>query len=106
MHKRHGRIAVLVLTALALAIAASATAGSPNRPPSRLELTHGIASGDVTASSAVVWGRASAEARMQVFYDTDAELSDPTLGGSARALRATDYTAKVVLDELESDTRY
>ncbi len=43
---------------------------------------------------------------MHVFYDTDAELSDPTSGGSARALRATDYTAKVVLDELEPDTRY
>ena len=40
-----------------------------------LELTHGIASGDVTNDSAVVWARSNREAQMHVEYDTYSNFS-------------------------------
>ena len=79
---------------------------SPAGPLQPLVLTHGIASGDVTASSAVIWARSSERAQMHVEVDTEPTFPHPKSGRSAPALEATDFTAHVKLERLEPDTRY
>lgn len=71
-----------------------------------LHITHGVASGDVTAHSAVIWARASDRADMHVEYDTSSGLPNPRSKGTGVASEATDYTARVKLERLEPDTRY
>ena len=75
-------------------------------PPARLAVTHGVASGDVSATSAVIWARASGPARMQVEYDTDRELGRVETGPPGEAVEARDFTARVKLTGLASDTTY
>ena len=70
-----------------------------------LEATHGVAAGDVTANSAVVWSRADRAAEMHVSYS-------PALGAAdARTAMASaspdrDFTAQVQLTDLSADTLY
>jgi len=62
-------------------------------------VTHGVAVGEVTDRSAVVWARSSAPAEMVVAFGT---------GGIARARSeaSRDFTAKVRLDSLSPGTIY
>ena len=70
-----------------------------------LIVTSGVMSGDVTSSSAVVWSRASAPATMQVIYSVNAELENSsTIEG--KAIAEKNFTAKVLLENLEDDTTY
>jgi alkaline phosphatase D len=71
-----------------------------------LVLTHGIASGDVTASSAVIWARASGTAQMHVEVATDPAFQHVKSSRSAAASEPTDFTAQLVLSGLDPDTRY
>jgi alkaline phosphatase D len=71
-----------------------------------LTITHGIASGDVTARSAVVWARVSRAAQMHVQYDTDPQFRGPLELPPIEAVEATDFTAQVKLEPLEPDTVY
>ena len=72
-----------------------------------LELTHGIASGDVTNDSAVVWARSNREAQMHVEYDTYSNFSQSnSLNSSSLANQTTDYTARAKLEGLNPDTVY
>ena len=72
-----------------------------------LGITHGIASGDVTNDSAVIWSRANGEAEMHVEYDTDADFSHPTSVQSLLpANQTTDYTGHVKLKDLSPDALY
>jgi len=70
-----------------------------------IEISHGVASGDVTENSAVVWSRANGQAEMRVFYG-------PVTGSAegqtavARATADTDFTAQVRLTGLMTDTLY
>jgi alkaline phosphatase D len=95
---------LIVLSALALAVAGAAGTGSGGPEP--LGVTHGVASGDVTAQSAVIWARASAPAVMHVQYDTDAGFLSPREAGPVPVAEDTDFTGQVRLDELEPATRY
>jgi alkaline phosphatase D len=80
--------------------------GSPaGEDATGLAITHGLASGDVTARNAVVWARASRAAAMQVEYDTDPAFRRPELR-SGEATAESDFTATVLLDGLRPDTRY
>lgn len=68
-------------------------------------LTHGVASGDVTAQTAVVWARTADEATLHVEYSLDESFS------SSRQQRTTvdsttDFTGHVRLTGLQSATRY
>lgn len=70
-----------------------------------IPLTHGVASGDVTAKTAVVWARTADEAILHVEYSPDESFS------SSRQERApvdatTDFTGHVRLTGLQSATRY
>jgi alkaline phosphatase D len=78
---------------------------SSNNNNTYLEITHGIASGDVTNDSAIIWSRANQQAQMNVEYDINANFSNP-LNTSSTANEANDYTAFVLLNELRPDTMY
>jgi len=71
-----------------------------------LAITHGVASGDVTASSAIIWTRASGPARMFVEYDADPTFQRPESGAIVQLLESTDYTGVVRLERLSPGTRY
>ncbi len=92
------------LATLALAVIAT---GPPARSADVLRVTHGIAAGDVTAASAVVWSRASGPSRMVVEYGATGTPGWPTQRQAGPAVDATsDFTGKAVIDGLNADTRY
>src|SRR5919106_972707 len=71
------------------------------------EITHGIASGDVTNDSAVVWARTSQVAQMHVEYDISSNFTQPnSLNSTSLANQSTDYTAHAKLEDLKPDTVY
>ena len=70
-------------------------------------ITHGIASGDITNESAVVWSRSNREALMHVEYDTNLNFSQPqSINSATLTNQTTDYTAYVKLEGLSPDTLY
>jgi alkaline phosphatase D len=72
-----------------------------------LVVTHGIASGDVTNDSAVVWSRSNQEAQMHVEYDTNSNFSQPkSMNAATLTNQTTDYTAYVKLERLSPDMLY
>ncbi len=74
--------------------------------PSPLSITHGVASGDVTATSAIIWARANAPAVLSVEYSLDPHFAQPQTGPSGQAAAATDFTATIKLNDLSVDTVY
>lgn len=95
-----GWLAATVVAVFAVGSARSDSAVEP------LLLTHGVASGDVTGSSAVVWARTSGEAQMHVEVSDDAGFARVKSTRSAAATEASDFTAQIVLRGLEPETRY
>jgi alkaline phosphatase D len=76
-----------------------------------LRITHGIASGDITNNSAVIWSRVNdQQAQMKVEYDTNANFTNPlnktTTTTTTQANSTTDFTAHLKLDSLKPDTQY
>ncbi len=81
-------------------------------PPS---ITHGVATGDVTATSVIVWARSDAAAEMVVELGADPELSAARRASAesataesatAESAAAGDFAAQVTVDGLEPATRY
>ena len=71
-------------------------------------LTHGVAVGEVTASSAVIWSRSSEAAEMPemiVEISSNRALTSPRVA-RARATEEDDFTARVTVDGLEPNTTY
>jgi alkaline phosphatase D len=103
--------------AAALAAAPAAAHASPSAVPlvrNRLTLPSGIATGDVTADTAVLWSRASGAGRMNATLravDAGGEVLrgrgafERTLRGP-RATQASDFTAKIHADKLPANTRF
>ncbi|WP_049923989.1 alkaline phosphatase D family protein [Halopiger djelfimassiliensis] len=84
-------------------------AGSDETTPQRLDgtvsLTHGVAAGDVTATTAVVWARAASEATIHVAYSDDPSEDDR--GYDRLSVDGeTDHTGHLRLEGLEPGTRY
>jgi alkaline phosphatase D len=100
-------IAVLVIvgnTMLLPSLYVDASAQQSNN--TNYEISHGIASGDVTDKSAIIWSRVNNQsAQMNVEYDTNANFTDP-LSKTAQANSTTDFTAHAKLDSLKPDTQY
>lgn len=95
------------LGALALPGATGVAAAAPAARAPRL--THGVVTGDVTATSAQVWARGSGPGRAQIVYGTDPErvrAGRTRHTGSVRLEEARDFTVQVPLDGLEPATRY
>jgi len=69
----------------------------------RPAITHGVQSGDVTPSAAIVWSRTDRPARLMVDVATTESFADArTLRGPA-ALAETDFAAKLDLTDLPAD---
>jgi phosphodiesterase/alkaline phosphatase D-like protein len=67
----------------------------------------GVASGDVTSSSAVLWTRANQNGTLALEVSTDADFLGPlTLTQTVNVAAATDFTVQTVAAPLESDTTY
>ncbi len=78
--------------------------GAPS-DPNRLVITHGVASGDVTDRSAVIWARANGPATMHIAADAFGWLAIPE--PSPIVVDAThDFTGHVVIRDLQPDTAY
>ncbi|SEV98014.1 alkaline phosphatase D family protein [Natrinema salifodinae] len=70
-----------------------------------MTLTHGVAVGDVTATTAVVWARAETAATIHVAYSPD-ESFDRVGYERTTVDGETDFTGHVRLAGLDSNTRY
>src|SRR5262245_32822848 len=84
-----------VTTALG-AIAAPAFSRGPQRPI----ITHGVQSGDVSTDSGMVWARTDRPARMLIEASTSDSFKDVCHASFVDALPETDFTAKVLLENL------
>src|SRR5882757_5773281 len=93
---------LLVRSAATIAIGGLGSLAKPNlsRAADRPAIACGIQSGDVSASSAVIWARADRAARMQVEYSTVESFASILGSSSADALPDSDFTSKVLLDGL------
>lgn len=68
-------------------------------------ITHGVASGDVTLDSAVIWSRSNRPARMYVEWSTVESMAHSRRVVGPLALAYTDFTAKAVLTGLPAGQR-
>ena len=105
-----GRFLLLAAGNLVQQVDELATRGEAREEPdgqadAGLTLTHGVAVGDVTASTAVVWTRASGRAFVHVEYQ-GGSMARPLLAPAVFVSEASDYTAAVRLDGLEPHTLY
>jgi alkaline phosphatase D len=96
------------LLAAATSSAAMITGGGLARPylsraPDRPITTHGVASGDVSLDSGVVWARADRPARMLVEVSTTDRFRTIINAAFVDALPETDFTAKVLVEGLPQD---
>jgi alkaline phosphatase D len=71
-----------------------------------LIITDGIASGDVTNNSAIIWSRTNAQALMHVQYDTTASFSHAKSSKTLLVDKSTDFAGQIKLDSLSPDTLY
>jgi alkaline phosphatase D len=71
-----------------------------------VSFTHGVASGDVTPTSAVLWTRVDREASLQVEVSPDPNFPGKTLTRTATAIAATDFTVKVIAEPLDPARPY
>lgn len=75
-------------------------------PLSSVESTHGVASGDVSPSGALVWARASKPARMFVDLATSPSFRGARRFAAGTASSATDYTVTFRVRRLRPATLY
>jgi alkaline phosphatase D len=73
------------------------------RASARPAFTHGMQSGDVDASSGMIWTRVDRPARVLVEYDTTGRFTDPSRLAPIDALPESDLTVKRLLDGLPPD---
>jgi alkaline phosphatase D len=93
---------LLVRSASTVALAGLGGLAGPylSRAADRPQIANGIASGDVSAGSAVVWARADRPARMQVECSTLESFKTIIRSASSEALPERDFTSKVLLEGL------
>ncbi|MFO0952384.1 MAG: alkaline phosphatase D family protein [Isosphaeraceae bacterium] len=96
-----GVVAAGLAGANATATAAAVLQGEGTRPA----ITDGVASGDVSATSGVVWGRVDRPSRMVVEWSTTERFADARRVEGPAALPESDHTAKTVLTGLPPGQR-
>src|SRR6476469_8534305 len=70
-----------------------------------LNITHGVASGDVTNSSAIIWSRANENAIMDVEFSNNKNMQNPILF-TQPVNQSLDFTGHIKIDNLHPDTLY
>jgi alkaline phosphatase D len=95
---------LLVRSASTVALASLAGLARPylSRAADRPQIAGGLASGDVSTDSAVVWARADRPARMRVECSSVESFKTIICAASSDALPERDFTSKVLLDGLPS----
>src|SRR5260221_2348903 len=93
---------LLVRSASHVALAGLGGLAKPylGRAADRPRIASGLASGDVSTDSAVVWARADRPARMRVECSTVESFQTIIRAASSDALPESDFTSKVLLDGL------
>src|SRR5262245_59874380 len=93
-----------VVQGLASTLAAGTGIGTPylSRADDRPLLTHGVQSGDVSASSGVIWARADRPSRVQIEVAITDSFKDIVHKVWVDALPESDLTAKAAIDGLPS----
>jgi alkaline phosphatase D len=91
----------LFLGAAAVPLVGSRRAAAAVATP---QLEQGLQIGDVVADRAVIWSRSDRPARLVVDYDVNPSFSNAMRVRGPFALETTDYTARVDLTELPSDS--
>jgi alkaline phosphatase D len=93
---------LLVAGAASAGLTALGTIARPavSRAADRPRITHGLQSGDVTADAGVVWARTDRPARMLVEAAASDSFRDIIAGTHVDALPESDFTAKVLLEDL------
>jgi alkaline phosphatase D len=66
----------------------------------RPAIPYGVASGDVTSNTAIVWSRTNRPSRILVEYDTSDAFKHARLVQGPVALAVSDFTARVELSDL------
>jgi alkaline phosphatase D len=69
-------------------------------------VTHGVAVGDVTATSAVVWARASGESVLRVSVQRDTTAGGSVIRRETPVTSTHDFTGKITVTGLTPDTPY
>ncbi|HEV8717786.1 MAG TPA: alkaline phosphatase D family protein [Candidatus Binatia bacterium] len=69
-------------------------------------ISHGVASGDVTDTAAVIWAEANQDITLTVEYATTSDFSNAQSGGTVRVSAATNFTGTVTVTGLQPATRY
>ncbi len=107
MRSRAGftRRALLKTAAASAAITAIGGVARPSlsRAPDRVQITHGVQSGDVCVDSGVVWARADRPARMLVEVATTDSFRHIRSAVFVDALPESDFTAKALIEDLPPD---
>ena len=99
------RQTLILSTMLCFLVAWRVSAIGEAKPP--LAFPHGVASGDVTSSSAVLWTRTHRETTLEIEVSTDPHLRGPDVfRQTLRTAAAQDFTAKMVVAPLAPDTTY
>ena len=74
---------------------------------SNIAITHGIASGDVTNHSAIIWSKSNKYSVMNVLYDTNPNLTNPKTSQQLPIVnQSTDFTGHLKLESLKPDSVY
>jgi alkaline phosphatase D len=95
---------LLAFFALGAALGLLAACGGDGGPS--LVFTHGVASGDVTPASVVLWTRVDQEGDVRAQVATDEGFSKLVVEGKQRASADHDFVVKLGVDGLEPATRY
>jgi alkaline phosphatase D len=93
-----------VLAAIAVALAGGLVLGADPADP--VVFTHGIASGDLSATSAILWTHVDRKARLRAEVSPSADFASLAFTTEAAATAAHGFTVKVVARGLEPEHRY
>jgi len=98
------RARLLAFFALGSTLALLAACGGDGGPS--LVFTHGVASGDVTPASVVLWARVDGEGEVRAQVAKDESFSDLVVEGKQRSSADNDFVVKLGIEGLEPATRY
>jgi alkaline phosphatase D len=86
----------------------AAVTGTPaaTPTPSEVGFSYGVASGDVTDTSVILWTRADAEAQLTVVVALDEEFDQVVASEKAQAMADNDLTVKAPVGGLDPDQSY
>ena len=72
----------------------------------QIQFIHGVASGDVTSESAVLWAQTDKDGQLNVQVSKHANFKKLDFEGGVHVTADTDFTAKALAEGLKADTLY